>query len=237
MSDNESSYYEIALTNRQVLVAFVALLVLVLAVFLGGVWLGRGQQRPIGEDLMAAADTGDDQLGELEELSFFDSPGDVAAETEELDKPDLGKLEPHRDTTLAQDVERQPRSAQRDSPPPASPQAAPPPRRTPPPPAPAQSKPAQSKPAPSKPAPPTAAAADQFVVQVFSTDDEPQARKVLSRLTKAGYRAFLSPVEVRNRTMYRVRLGPFDQRSVAEKKGGEVNRKFKYDTWITAATN
>ncbi len=232
MSDNESSYYEIALTNRQVLVAFVALLVLVLAVFLGGVWLGRGQQRPLGEDLFASADLGDDQLGELEELSFFDSPGDVGAETEELDKPDLGKLEPRPDTTLAQDVDRQPRPRQQESPPPASAQAPPPPRRTTPPPPRAQPKPVQTK-----PAPPTAAAADQFVVQVFSTGDEPQARKMLKRLTDSGYRAFLSPVKVKNQTMYRVRLGPFDQRSVAEKKGSEVNRKFKIDTWITAATN
>ncbi|MBZ0114499.1 MAG: hypothetical protein K8J08_18695, partial [Thermoanaerobaculia bacterium] len=39
----ESSYYEIALTNRQVMVAFVILLVCVLAAFFGGVWVGKGQ--------------------------------------------------------------------------------------------------------------------------------------------------------------------------------------------------
>ncbi len=38
---HEPSYYEIALTNRQVMVAFVVLLVCVVAAFLAGVWLGR----------------------------------------------------------------------------------------------------------------------------------------------------------------------------------------------------
>jgi DedD protein len=38
---HEPSYYEIALTNRQVVVAFVILLTCVVAAFLSGVWIGR----------------------------------------------------------------------------------------------------------------------------------------------------------------------------------------------------
>lgn len=38
----EPSYYEIALTNRQVLVAFVLLLVCMVVAFFSGVWIGRG---------------------------------------------------------------------------------------------------------------------------------------------------------------------------------------------------
>jgi DedD protein len=40
-SSHEPSYYEIALTNRQVVVAFVILLICVVAAFLSGVWIGR----------------------------------------------------------------------------------------------------------------------------------------------------------------------------------------------------
>jgi cell division septation protein DedD len=40
-SAHEPSYYEIALTNRQVVVAFVILLTCVVAAFLAGVWIGR----------------------------------------------------------------------------------------------------------------------------------------------------------------------------------------------------
>ena len=38
----EPSYYEIALTNRQVLVAFVLLMVCMVVAFFSGVWIGRG---------------------------------------------------------------------------------------------------------------------------------------------------------------------------------------------------
>ena len=49
MSDSrEPSYYEIALTNRQVLTVFVILLVCVVAAFLSGVWVGRkGGMTPV----------------------------------------------------------------------------------------------------------------------------------------------------------------------------------------------
>ena len=40
-ADHESSYYEIALTNRQVLTIFVVLLTCLVAAFLSGVWIGR----------------------------------------------------------------------------------------------------------------------------------------------------------------------------------------------------
>ncbi len=42
-STDEPSYYEIALTNRQVVTAFVILLVCLLVAFLSGVWIGKGQ--------------------------------------------------------------------------------------------------------------------------------------------------------------------------------------------------
>ena len=40
-NSHEPSYYEIALTNRQVVVAFVILLTCLVAAFLSGVWIGR----------------------------------------------------------------------------------------------------------------------------------------------------------------------------------------------------
>ena len=43
---HEPSYYEVALTNRQVLIAFVVLLTSIVAAFLSGVWIGRGGSSP-----------------------------------------------------------------------------------------------------------------------------------------------------------------------------------------------
>ena len=92
-------------------------------------------------------------------------------------------------------------------------------------------------PAPTAAAPaPAAAAADAaggLVIQVFSSRDKDQAEKVVGRLKRGGHPAYLSPVEVSGRTMYRVRIGPFGDRAEAQKVADQVRHDFKLDTWIT----
>ena len=93
------------------------------------------------------------------------------------------------------------------------------------------------KPVPRPPSP-TAAAADPpagggYVIQVFSSADESQARKLLGQLTDGGYPAFLSPVEVGSQTMVRVRIGPYSQLANAETVADRIQREFKLDTWVT----
>lgn len=232
MSDShEPSYYEIALTNRQVLFAFVILLVCLLAAFVAGVWVGRGGEvqaasPPAGERLAdqagAAGATGAN--GEaLEKLSFF---GDdrAAAPAKEVAAPTTGG------TTLRDDLER----GAPPAPPPAPPAAG----------AAADRKPEPAPPAPPPPtttatAPPPAAAAPAaeptggLVIQVFSSRDKEQADKVVSQLKRGGRPAFLSPVEVVGQPMYRVRIGPYADRAEAQKVADAVRREFKLDTWIT----
>ncbi len=81
---------------------------------------------------------------------------------------------------------------------------------------------------------PAAGAEGDLVVQVFSSNDANQARKVLGQLTSGGHPAFLSPVEVEGRTMYRVRIGPYTERGDAERVADTVKRAYKLDTWITS---
>jgi cell division septation protein DedD len=52
-------------------------------------------------------------------------------------------------------------------------------------------------------------------------------------LRQAGYAAALSPIEVGNRTMHRVRVGPFRDRAEAERVAEQVKARFKLSTWIT----
>jgi hypothetical protein len=75
----EQSYYEIALTNRQVMTIFVVLLVCVLAAFLGGVWVGRGDGVVVTTTEPEEIDSGV-QPGEppLEELDFFSETGSAS---------------------------------------------------------------------------------------------------------------------------------------------------------------
>jgi cell division protein FtsN len=73
---HEPSYYEIALTNRQVVVAFVILLTCLLAAFFSGVWIGRESTARATQEAMVRATPPAQQEGKsLEELDFFDPRG------------------------------------------------------------------------------------------------------------------------------------------------------------------
>lgn len=219
---HEPSYYEIALTNRQVLFAFVILLVCLLGAFIAGVWVGRGGEIAVaavtppaeGTAAGSGAEDGTEVGGEeLEKLSFFgeeraDGPGTTL-------RDDLAAGEPTGGT---------PPAPAPPQPSPAAPMPAPP----------AAQAPAVSQPEPA--APPAAAPATAtggLVVQVFSSRDEEQAKKVVDRLNRAGITAFLSPVEVSGQTMYRVRMGPYSDRAEAQRVADQVRREHKLDTWIT----
>jgi hypothetical protein len=82
-SSHEPSYYEIALTNRQVVVAFVILLTCVVAAFFSGVWIGRESAARAQERLALLgrghvldganpdADKGKQEGQALQEFKFF----------------------------------------------------------------------------------------------------------------------------------------------------------------------
>jgi cell division septation protein DedD len=232
---HEPSYYEIALTNRQVLVVFVVLLVCVVAAFFSGVWVGRqGDRVQIAEVVEAADNPGDSSpdSGSIEELHFFS--GDKSD-----DKPSLAEVveSPKSDTTLAQDVgvveaaesdesarppvENSSTDSSAESVPELQVEEA---AQT------GQSKAPADK--SSKSAEPVALEGEH-VIQVFSSADEGQARKLISELAGGGFPAFLSPVEVGGQTMYRVRIGPYTELTEAETVAARVRRSFKLDTWVT----
>ncbi len=222
MSEQEPSYYEIALTNRQVLVAFVILLVCVMAAFFAGIWVGRGSP--------AAATDGPQEAvaeptptGQPEELAFFnDGESGTATAT---DRPDLQELarNPRQGTTLAEDlgVKDAPRAGASPAPaaPGGEPEAPPGPGAEP-----------STPPAATATVAPTAPAGALFI-QVLSSRDELQARRLETRMRAAGYKAFLSPAG----PMFRVRIGPFAARPEAETAAAKARREFRVDTWITAS--
>jgi cell division septation protein DedD len=223
LSEQEPSYYEIALTNRQVLVAFVILLCCVLAAFFAGVWVGRGSPAAAADaPLQAAAPQPTPSTETPQELAFF---SDNAADPGGDRRPDLQELatKPRRDTTLAQDV------GAPNAPTPAVPQpaasAAPAPAATA-----GGTAPAATAPAAAGTAAGPAVPAGPLFIQVFSSRDEVQARRLETRLRAAGFKAFLSPAGA----MYRVRIGPFIERGDAETAAAKARRDFRVDTWITA---
>jgi DedD protein len=248
---HEPSYYEIALTNRQVIVAFVILLVCLIAAFFSGVWVGRENGYRAAEQMARNAPPVEEEEKEgrnLEELEFFESKQktaapapapappepapagesstlaeDVGAEPEEPASPEETAPKPPNEDeeTPRERRERRRREAEERREVEAARKAAqaPTPKTKAPAPAPASAEPARS--------------AGQVVIQVFSSPEKDQAERIRSQLTRGGQRAFLSPVEVAGRTMYRVRIGPFDSRGDAQKVAEQVRKGYKLDTWVT----
>ncbi len=251
----ETSYYEIALTNRQVLTVFVILLACLVAAFLSGVWIGRrGGSLPVetvaAQTITSGVAAGEEPLGELR---FFSESGQGqgpggepgarprrAAEPAPAAGPPQGAAaapEPQAGEAPSRSPARRepavPPPATEPAAPserPAAPAAAAPAPATPPAPAPAAPAPAAATAEPAPAAEPTARSL--VVIQVFSSSDRGQAERVVERLRTAGLPALLAPVEVSGRTMYRVRIGPYRDPDQAESVAERVRKEFRLDTWI-----
>lgn len=236
MTDShEPSYYEIALTNRQVLTVFVILLACVVAAFFAGVWIGHRDVGPAGTPEIAQRQEQEEPVPEdeegrpLRELRFFtEDSADGAAE--ETSTPAAVSGSP--DATLLQDLDgspaEKPSGATKQLP------SLLPPEFTADPVVAEKEEPTAAVAAPA-PAPEvsTPTPAGELVIQVFFSSDQQKAQNLVSQLAGGGFPAFLSPVEVGGETMYRVRLGPYEQRPAAEAAAERVRRDYKLDTWIT----
>jgi len=220
MSDTrEASWYEIALTHSQIVKIFVVLLLCLVGAFFSGVWIGRDAAatvQVVPPPTAAAAEAADGR--EIAQLKFF-SDDEVAPGGAGDSEPRPAIPEPGAGTSMVDDLTAAEPATQIAD---------------------AGDKPATKPDAPvavtresSAAAEPAADDKGDLVVQVFSSNDATQARRVLGRLAQGGHPAFLSPVEVSGRTMYRVRIGPYAERATAEKVAESVRRTFKLDTWIT----
>jgi len=222
---HQQSYYELALTNRQVMVAFVVLLACIFIAFFSGIWIGRqDNSQQVLEASQQTVEAAADAL-DLGTLQFFSDSAD-----ESKAKP--AKAEPLKaeksGTTLLEDVRGEEAKEEAASASPPAPQPSEEPRIEP-----VTTPPAATEAIATKPPAAPVPTAGQLVIQVFSAADQTQAQGLKDRLTTAGLAAFISPVEVGGRMMHRVRIGPFDDKAEASAVADRVRRDFKLDTWIT----
>jgi DedD protein len=187
--------------------------------------VGRGNDAALPTVGLAEVESTDaeTEAPEVGELNFF-------AEKSEVDR-DSGTLAqaaetPSTRTTLLEDVSQDKASRE------AVPESTTPP--------PAAVEQARSEPTPEPVAtaatqPGSAAPAGQgeHVIQVFSSTDQQQAKQLIQTLTSGGFPAFLSPVDVRGQTMYRVRIGPYVDPKEAETVAERVRKSYRLDTWVT----
>ncbi len=239
MSDHQETYYEIALTNRQAMLLFLALLVIPVVSFLLGMKVGRNPEIPaINTNQAAAWDP--EEMGTPAEPIAQPAPQalrEAPPEAEAVDpEPTTLAAEVSREewtpetppaaaateavsveTTLDPQIKSEPvesgaeKKPVEESNPPAAPVLVP--KRT-------------RAPAPENP--------DGYFVQVFSSQNEEQAREILANLEAAGYTAFLREAPVGTETTYRVRVGPFSSRVAADKSATDLRKEFKVSTWVTS---
>ncbi|MGE0638882.1 MAG: SPOR domain-containing protein [Thermoanaerobaculia bacterium] len=234
---HEPSYYEVALTNRQVLIAFVALLTCLLVAFLSGVWIGRGGEEAAATPPPAATEQAASAEPPLEQLTFFN--GSPAAETQApaaAAPPAAAPVEkaasspPDASDSLRANLEAT-MAANRETPAmklavgertgaPAEAPAAPP----------AAAK-AETRPAATAPAAP--AARGNVFVQVYSSSNGARAREIVAQLRKAGFRVVLAEAPKGAGRNFRVRVGPYETKSQADADATRLRRDHRLDTWVT----
>ncbi|MCZ6507148.1 MAG: SPOR domain-containing protein [Acidobacteria bacterium] len=221
----ETSWYEIALTQSQIVKIFVVLLLCLVGAFFSGVWIGRDAARSIqdvGVPLAAVASMeGAVEGSEVAQLNFFSDDEVVPTGTiEPASQPAVPVA--GSGSTLVDDLRTGAAALEAER---------------------SATRVADATPVRNEPDAPVtvtretsaavAEATGELVVQVFASNDATQARRVLGRLAQRGHPAYLSPIDIDGRTMYRVRIGPYSERARAESVADSVRRTFKLDTWVT----
>lgn len=204
-------YYEIQLTNKQLVFYFMAGATGLILSFLAGVMVGRGVDASAGE--VQAARIQEDRIIAEEPLAVGSpSPSFSYAERLEGDKP-------------VEIVEQAPKPAATTAPAPPT-TAAPAPRATPTPATPAPARVADV-------APPRAApeSGGVFTIQVGAFKDKASAESVSSRLKTKGYQAYVVSPDAPD-GLFNVRVGRYATRPEAEKIQVRLRDEEKYKPFI-----
>lgn len=226
----DDSYYEIQLTNKQLVFYFMAAAAVLVLSFLAGVMVGRGVD---SEPQAAKPPAQDDRLVEetvrpappaAEDLTYARQlEGDKLDES--LDKP---KPEPSRRPeapTPAPVATTQP-AAPPPTTAPAPPRATPAPKPSP---VRAAARPsARPTPRPEKPSP--APAAGTFTIQVGAFKDRSSADSVVGRLKGKGFAAYV--VAGAAEGLFNVRVGSFVDRGDAQRVADRLRDQEKYKPFI-----
>jgi cell division septation protein DedD len=248
--DREPSYYEVALTHRQVTGAFVILLACLFTAFLAGVWIGRDAQPRAQTRVAESAPPPEPGQGRLEQLTFFGDPPAAGRErsdgTRPAGAPPTARPEsaaPPAPTPAESEAEKLRRTLEAEmeanrleseAPPGelAAPGArlrrddAPEPAASAPPPAPALAEPSR----PRATATPTA---DPFWIQVYSSTNGERAQEIVSQLRRGGFQARLLEAPRDGVPHFRVRVGPYPSRERAAAAAVRLRREQRLDTWVT----
>ncbi len=239
-------YYEIQLTNKQLVFYFMAGATGLILSFLAGVMVGKGVDATTGE-VQAARPVIEERVVAEEPLARATTPPPAEELTYsqrlEGDKPEEASLDPKPRATPAGAASPKavratpaPKPSARPTPAPtrladaATAAAAPP---LPVKPAPATVKPSQSptaKPAAAPTAPPSGPAS--FTIQVGAFKDKATADSVVTRLKAKGFAAYLLAPESAGAGLFNVRVGSYPARPEAERVQAKLRDQEKFKPFI-----
>ncbi len=256
-TEREPSYYEVALTHRQVLAGFVILLACLFAAFFSGIWIGQGSG-PRGETHVAAVDPATAaQDAKLDQLTFFGDrskngadgaravgsppvakpvvtpppaaePTPAESEAEKLRATLEAEMNAHREGAAAPATTTQAAAPAVGARVQRAPSTEPAARPA----TPAPAKVNGTATAAATPPPAAATANGTFWVQVYSTATRAKADEVVARLKKGGYptRLLLPSGTTKN---FRVRVGPYPARDKATTVADKLRKDLRLETWVT----
>jgi DedD protein len=219
-------YYEIQLTNKQLVFYFLAGSAALVLSFLAGVKVGRGVEET------ASADAGARRVVEdrivPEEPPASRAPEELTyAQRLESDKVDESLERPAGDAGAPAASAPKPAEAKPASPPPR-PAATATPRPSPPPPAAA----AKATPKPASQPSASAAAGGSFTIQVGAFKDKATAQSVAARLKGKGYDAYVVAPDGPEGGLFNVRVGTYPARAEAERTQARLRDEEKYKPFI-----
>ena len=224
-------YYEIQLTNKQLVFYFLAGATGLILSFLAGVMVGRGVDQSAGE-VQAARPVAEERVVTEETPKPLPSAEDLTyAQRLESDKTDDGLEKPKGGTPSTG-------RAVRAVTPPVTTAAAP---ATTAPAAPPVTVAAVPRPAPPKPAPAATvkpvkgpgapiSGSGNFTIQVGAFKDKASADSIVGRLKSKGFAAYVVAPE--GEGLFNVRVGNFATRADAERVQGKLRDEEKYKPFI-----
>lgn len=228
----EKSYYEIQLDNKQLILVFLAGVTVCVLIFILGVMVGKGKK----EAEIAAASKSEMNAGKVEpDTSTPEEPrqavdserkGEKAGKKGKKQKAqdegytfyDLDKPETE-EATLKKESEKEPKKEPEKETEKAD-----------------ASEPSQTTTPSANPdsAVETSEGLDsnRYTVQVMATASKEKADQQLTYLKSKGYTAFLDEDKTNTGSVYKVRVGKFDNPDSAKKIASRLKQDLKLETWV-----
>lgn len=202
---HDDGFHEIQLNGKQLVFLFMAGTVVAVVIFLLGVFVGRGVSAQVGSpDPLVAEQVAAPEIPPVAASSGSGAPASAAEDLSYADR--LAGTQPRDELKTA----------------PAPPVVA-------------QTEPAAAPPAPASPPAadvPAEPAGDGYAIQIAALGKRDEAEAMVRRLAGKGYSAYVLAPAGGQPSVFRVRVGKFQNRREAEAVSSRLQKEEQFKPWI-----